>query len=325
MSLPVRTPHQECSDRKHLPGGGTSTESSYRAALGAGEQSRELPSLSSTGRAAAAGFPGITQNKGSPKAVPTFQAEQALGAASCSPWKCPGGENPPGVQPEATGSTGDTHRTCPGFGHTGVAPEGTEAQQPQSHPNPFCFPVPRPGSTLGSSSGCTAQAPQPQQHFHGARDGFGMSKNAKEHKPMGLPVPLSKGSSDIHLGEEPLTTAIPKGWVPSKAPGTGPAATQTPQRDPWRGQGTPGGDRALCCPTGTEPSSSSAPQTPPVCPRGSHLAPRSSTDSVSSSQRCETHQEFIMTWENKFHHSQRMLHTCPDTALQDSFPFACFP
>lgn len=53
--------------------------------------------------------------------------------------------------------------------------------------------------------------------------------------------------------------------------------------------------------------------------------PRSSTDGVSSSQRCETHQEFIMTWENKFHHSQRMLHTCPDTALQDSFPFACFP
>lgn len=32
-----------------------------------------------------------------------------------------------------------------------------------------------------------------------------------------------------------------------------------------------------------------------------------------------------MTWENKFHHSQRMLHTCPDMALQESFPFACFP
>lgn len=139
VSLRVRTPHQECSDRKHLPGGGTSTESSYRAALGAGEPSRELPSLSSTGRAAAAAFPGITQNKGSPKAVPTFQAQQALGAASCSPWKCPGGENPPGVQPEATGSTGGTHRTCPGFGHTGAAPEGTEAQQPQSHPTLFVF------------------------------------------------------------------------------------------------------------------------------------------------------------------------------------------
>lgn len=32
-----------------------------------------------------------------------------------------------------------------------------------------------------------------------------------------------------------------------------------------------------------------------------------------------------MTWGNKFHHSQRMLHTCPDMALQESFPFACFP
>lgn len=59
-------------------------------------------------------------------------------------------------------------------------------------------------------------------------------------------------------------------------------------------------------------------------PSLSHRIP-GAAQMVSSSQRCETRQEFIFTWENKFHHSQRMLHTCPDTALQESFPFACFP
>lgn len=174
-----------------------------------------------------------------------------------------------------------------------------------------------------------AVAAQPQQHFHGARDEFGKTENAKKQKSRIAPEPLRKGSSDIHLGEELLLfTGIPKDWGAlygtsfSSTPGTGPAA---PQNILGGDRAPLGGDRALCCPTDTNPSSSSAPWTFPVCPRGSHLAPRSSTDVVSSSQRCETRQEFIITWENKFHHSQRMLHTCPDTALQDSFPFACFP
>lgn len=40
-----------------------------------------------------------------------------------------------------------------------------------------------------------------------------MTKNAKEHKPLDPPCTKeSKRSSAIHLGEEPLTTGIPKEW-----------------------------------------------------------------------------------------------------------------
>lgn len=230
----MRTPHQECSDRKHIPGGGKSTESSSGspgAALGAGEQSRELPSLSSTGRAGAAAFPGITQSKDSPKAVPAFQDRTSLRSSFLQPFLQPlevsqGAAVSQGMKiPQVCGQRPqEPQEPLPGpalgFGQTPCSHQGlsrgdraSAASIPQeATPNPFCFPVPRPGSSLGSCRGCTAQAPQPQQHFHGARDGFGMSKNAKEHKPMDLPVPLSKGSSDIHLGEEPLTPGIPKAW-----------------------------------------------------------------------------------------------------------------
>lgn len=113
------------------------------------------------------GFPGVTQNKDSPKAVPTFRGRTSLRS---SPWKCPreqpcpGGENrPPGHRnhrnhfqdlPWALGR------------HPAALSRGdraTGASIPQeAAQNPFCFPVPSPGSTLGSSSGCTAQTPQPQ-------------------------------------------------------------------------------------------------------------------------------------------------------------------
>lgn len=57
-----------------------------RAALGAGGQSREFPSLSSTGREEQLGFPGINQSKDSSKPVPTFQSRTCPGSSSLPPF-----------------------------------------------------------------------------------------------------------------------------------------------------------------------------------------------------------------------------------------------
>lgn len=136
------------------------------------------------------GFPGINQD--------TSKAEQASGAAPCNPlcksWRCPREQPWPGAGkiPQICSQRPQEPQETPpgpalGFGQTphghqppaGAGPEQVEPQEAAQ--NPFFFPVPSPGSILGSS---TAQAPQPQRCFHGARDEFGISKNAKRHKSM---------------------------------------------------------------------------------------------------------------------------------------------
>lgn len=153
--------------------------------------------------------------------------------------------------------------------------------------------------------------------------------------PWILPGPLRKGISDIHLGEEPPTfTGIPKEWdalcgtASAPQPGSGPAATQNTLRDPWEGQGIPGRGQGTPKREGTDPCA--APQAPiqaPAQPMGIPSLSQSipGAAQVGSAQPRGVKHVRNSSWEHKFHHSQRMLHTCPGRALQEPFPFARFP
>lgn len=161
VSLRVRTPHLECSDRKHIPGGGKV----LRATPGAQGLPWELGNNPGNSHPSAAqgeqeqpGFPGITQNKDSPKALPTFQGRTSLRNSFLQPFLQPlevsqGAAVSRGVKiPQVCSQRPqEPQETLPGpalgFGHTPRSHQGL-VQRGQSHsslnptgghPKPFLF------------------------------------------------------------------------------------------------------------------------------------------------------------------------------------------
>lgn len=261
------------------------------------------------------GFPGINQDQDSSKAVPTFQGRRSLrssfpqhllqtlevsqGAAMswgakipqiCSQRLQEPQETPPGAA-LGFGQTPQGHQPQHGLFQRDGATGGCT--------KPFLFSSSKPRIHPGIQQ-------WPQRHFHGARDESGITKNAKKHKSMDPPWTTEEREFlTFTLGRNlPLSLEFPRNGVPCVAQLQlhtwlrSCSYTKHPEgplgrtRDPWEGtrDTKKGGDRSLCCPTGPNPSSSSAHGHSQSVPEH----PRSSTGGVSSAQRCETRQELIL-------------------------------